>query len=169
MYNHAVPHIHELIDFTVSALIVNANKILLIKHKKLNMWLPIGGHIELYENPEEALIREIKEETGLSEADYEILADRPGVPDPECQTLLTPRFLNIHDIKPPHRHVGMSYVVKAKSDAFALSDEHSDFGWFKLEELDLLQPPLRPAIRHYCEVAIEDCDDSWGKMILANG
>lgn len=59
--------------FTASALIVKDRKVLLIYHKKLNIWLHPGGHIENTENPDEALIREVKEETGL---DIEIIGER---------------------------------------------------------------------------------------------
>lgn len=51
--------------FTASALIIENKKVLLLFHKKLGVWLYPGGHIEDYENPEEALFREVKEETGL--------------------------------------------------------------------------------------------------------
>ena len=47
-----MPHIHEKIDFTVSLFIVQDGKVLVIHHKKLGQWLPIGGHIELDEDPE---------------------------------------------------------------------------------------------------------------------
>ena len=60
-----MPHIHEKIDFTVSLFIVEGERVLLVHHKKLNCWLPIGGHIELEEDPEQAAYREAKEECGL--------------------------------------------------------------------------------------------------------
>lgn len=40
-------------------------KVLLHKHKKLGIWVAIGGHIEEHENPVQALLRETKEETNL--------------------------------------------------------------------------------------------------------
>ncbi len=55
-------HTHELIDFIINIYIIYKGKVLLIYHKKLDKWLPIGGHIELDEDPEEALFREVKEE-----------------------------------------------------------------------------------------------------------
>ena len=67
-----MPHIHELIDFVVDIYIVYKDKVLLIHHKELKKWLPIGGHIELDEDPEEALFREVKEECGL---EIEVLGD----------------------------------------------------------------------------------------------
>lgn len=59
--------------FTASALILDDKKVLLVKHKKLGVWLYPGGHIESWETPDEALIREVKEETGL---DIEILSSK---------------------------------------------------------------------------------------------
>ena len=56
-------HIHELIDLTVSVYIVHKNKVLMIDHKTLGTWLPIGGHVELDEDTDEAIEREIKEES----------------------------------------------------------------------------------------------------------
>ena len=52
--------------FTASAIVINnERKVLLVYHKKLNVWLYPGGHIEPYETPDETVIREVKEETGL--------------------------------------------------------------------------------------------------------
>jgi 8-oxo-dGTP pyrophosphatase MutT (NUDIX family) len=45
----------------------------LINHKQLNKWLAIGGHIELNEDPDEALFREGKEECGLEIKVFNIL------------------------------------------------------------------------------------------------
>ena len=50
-------HIHEKIDFTVAIFVVHEEKILLIHHRKLGKWLPLGGHIELDEDPEQAADR----------------------------------------------------------------------------------------------------------------
>jgi len=38
-------HIHAEIDFVVSGFITHEDKVLLVNHKKLNLWLPPGGHI----------------------------------------------------------------------------------------------------------------------------
>ena len=40
-------------------------KVLLHHHRKLEMWLPPGGHIERDELPDDAAVREVWEETGI--------------------------------------------------------------------------------------------------------
>src|SRR6185436_11082971 len=51
--------------FVATGYVVRDGKTLLLYHKKLKMWLPPGGHIDEGELPEEAVLREIREETGL--------------------------------------------------------------------------------------------------------
>ena len=41
-------------------------KFLMIKHKKVGKWLQPGGHLEKGEEPHEAAIREVFEETGIN-------------------------------------------------------------------------------------------------------
>ena len=93
-----MPHLHEKIDFTVSIFIVKDQKVLFIFHKQLNRWLPIGGHIELDENPEQAAIREAKEESGL---DVELVGERSPLEKQEgFIPLLQPAYMDIHRINP---------------------------------------------------------------------
>ena len=66
-------HIHETIDFTVALFVVHNGKVLLVHHRNLNKWLPLGGHIELDEDPETAGLREAREESGL---EVELLGER---------------------------------------------------------------------------------------------
>jgi 8-oxo-dGTP diphosphatase len=46
---------------------INKGEILLIHHKLLNTWLPVGGEQEGYETPLETAIRELREETGFED------------------------------------------------------------------------------------------------------
>ena len=105
-------HIHEKIDFTVAIFVVHDGKILLIHHRKLDKWLPLGGHIELDEDPEQAALREAKEESGL---DVELLGERPPTTGPGTRALIAPRFLDIHRINETHEHIGMIYWARPKN------------------------------------------------------
>ncbi len=107
----AMAHIHEKIDFTVAIFVVHDGKILLIHHRKLDKWLPLGGHIELDEDPEQAALREAKEESGL---DVELLGERPPTTSPGTRALIAPRFLDIHRINDTHEHIGMIYWARPK-------------------------------------------------------
>ena len=54
------------IEPVVAGYSFHSNKLLLGFHKKHQMWLPLGGHIETNETPDEALRREFFEEAGLT-------------------------------------------------------------------------------------------------------
>lgn len=146
-------HIHELIDFIANAYIVNDNRILLIKHKELGLWLPIGGHIELNEDPEEALYREVKEECGL---EIELLSLKTEFNTAEFKSLPMPFYLDIHKIKNNHRHVAFEYVAKAKTNDIKLNElEHDDIKWFSKEDLDDPQYNLKDNVKFLAKKALE--------------
>jgi 8-oxo-dGTP pyrophosphatase MutT (NUDIX family) len=147
-------HIHEKIDFTVAIFVVHEEKILVIHHRKLDKWLPLGGHIELDEDPEQAALREAREESGL---EVELLGERPPTTSPGTRALIAPRFLDIHRISATHEHIGMIYWARPKSGALALARaEHHDIRWCTLEGIETLQPPMSDAVKWYCCQAIEE-------------
>lgn len=52
--------------WTVSVYLVRDEHVLLVRHKALGMWLPVGGGIEPGERPLSAVVREVREETGFA-------------------------------------------------------------------------------------------------------
>ena len=147
-------HIHEKIDFTVAIFVVHHRKVLLIHHRKLDKWLPLGGHIELDEDPEQAALREAKEESGL---DVDLLGERPPTTSPGTRALIGPRFLDIHRITDTHEHIGMIYWARPRNGVLALShDEHYDIRWCSSDELDHLVPAMSDAVKWYCRKALEE-------------
>jgi 8-oxo-dGTP pyrophosphatase MutT (NUDIX family) len=152
-----MPHIHEKIDFTVAIFIVHDAKVLLIHHRKLDKWLPLGGHIELDEDPEQAALREAKEESGL---DVELLGERAPTTEPGTRALITPRFLDIHRISDTHEHIGMIYWARPRTGAVQLApEEHHDIRWCNAAELDALQPAMSNAVKWYCRKAISEVSE----------
>jgi 8-oxo-dGTP pyrophosphatase MutT (NUDIX family) len=147
-----MPHIHDRIDFTVAIFVVHQERVLLVHHRKLNKWLPIGGHIELDEDPEAAAVREAREESGL---EIELIGERPPVTEAGTRALIAPRYLDIHRISPTHEHIGMIYFARAASGQLTLArEEHHDIRWVSLEQLSELTPAISGAIVWYCRQAL---------------
>ena len=148
-------HIHEQIDWTIVAYLVYKSKVLFVFHKKLQKWLPLGGHVELNENPDEALLREVKEESGIE--DVEVLASKPNLhsEDPRRKFLYTPAYVDIHPIDETHDHIGLIYFLRAKTDMIQLAEEeHTEIRWLAEEEFDDPQFNLELSIKFYAREAI---------------
>ncbi|MFC1609095.1 NUDIX hydrolase [Patescibacteria group bacterium] len=123
-----MPHINELIDFCVETFVVFEDRVLLRYHDKYEKWLSVGGHIELDENPNEAAVREVKEEVGL---DAELFDDQLPFEKKEVgyEELIPPVFMNIHNITDTHQHIGMIYFAKTDSDEVIEPEREKSGGW----------------------------------------
>ena len=151
-----MPHIHEKIDFAVEAFIVHDGKVLLRMHNKYGLWLPPGGHIELDEDPAEAVVREAKEEVGL---DIVLRGEtfRSSDSDPRRKSLIPPRFMGRHWIDDKHEHVCMYYFATSETDQVVPSgDDRSDeWHWFTEEELKDPKYGVKEDIRFYATRALK--------------
>jgi 8-oxo-dGTP pyrophosphatase MutT (NUDIX family) len=148
-----MPHIHDLYDFVVSVFIVHKGKVLLIYHKKYLEWLPIGGHIELNEDPEQALYREIKEECGLK---VRILSRAPDIKHRGVKPIPAPTFVDAHRIGERHKHIAFVYFGVSSSEKVALHErEHSEFRWVSRKQLKDPKLKLTRSIYFYCEEALK--------------
>lgn len=150
-----MPHIHEKIDFAVNVYIVCQDKVLLRKHDKYDVWLGPGGHIELHEDPNEAVIREAWEETGLR---VKLLDTREYIEESlEYKELIPPMALNRHQIDAKHEHISFEYIATSETQRVApqeKSDASSNFKWYSYEEIDTADE-LRPHVRFLAKKAIE--------------
>ena len=142
-------HIHSdsEYDYTASAVIIHKNKVLLLFHHKLHLWLPPAGHIELHESPMESLYREIEEETGLTKEHLTLITpfkDNLSIEhEPESNTLLPMPFnLNIHTVNEGgHRHIDFSYILVSDTDEVRKEPGGAEkLEWFTLEEIKRLEP-----------------------------
>jgi ADP-ribose pyrophosphatase YjhB (NUDIX family) len=147
-----MPHLHELYDFVIAVFIVHDNKVLLVHHPKYDKWIPMGGHIELDEDVEMALYREVQEETGL---EVEILSKKPDIDTTDTKFLPTPNYMDVHEANAPHKHIALTYFARAKDGHFTISDEHSDIHWLTREDLDKPEYNLSASVRFYCQEALK--------------
>lgn len=120
------------LHFCATACVVNKddNTILFIHHKKLNKWLFVGGHIELNEDPETAVQREVKEETNL---DITLLGERY----PRKEDYIRPFALQKNVVKDDHIHMDLFYIAIANNpeQIKAKEDEVLNYKWFTKEEI----------------------------------
>ena len=151
-----MPHIHGKIDNTSEALIVYKDKVLLRKHDKYYIWLSVGGHIELDEDPNEAVIREVKEEVGLN---IELYRQHyiPIFSEENYKELIPPIFMNRHRINENHEHVTGVYFARAFTDKLILSEKEKskECRWFTSQDLDDNKLEIKEMVKFYAKTALE--------------
>ncbi len=128
--------------FTATTFVVHQNKTLLLLHKRSGRWLPPGGHIDRDELPEEAAVREVKEETGLDVTLLE--SDAPlHFGDDAARRLIRPFHIILENINPYHQHIDFIYYATASTDVLLPgAGETRQLRWLtegELEELDLYE------------------------------
>ena len=122
---------------TVGALIFNpeGNLFLMRSHKWHGKYVIPGGHIELGENMETALKREVKEETNLDIHDIEFL--------------LFQEFIYGKTFWHKGHYIFFDYACKTESTDVKLNEEAEEYAWVSIEEA------LKLSVEHYTCVAIE--------------
>jgi ADP-ribose pyrophosphatase YjhB (NUDIX family) len=133
--------------------VVHSGKVLLRKHDKYGIWLSVGGHIELDEDPNQAAIREVKEEVGL---DIELIGQRLfGQDEPNRKELISPIGLNRHNITPMHEHIAFIYFGKSASDKVIPEKETDVWKWCVENEIDGL-PGIPAEVAFYAKKALKE-------------
>jgi 8-oxo-dGTP pyrophosphatase MutT (NUDIX family) len=118
-------------EFLSTVFVVKNNKVLMTWNKKVNSWIPIGGHIESNELPCSSIIREAKEESGL---DIKLV-------DPfdksKSKNLIQPVHIHLDHIKDDHKHINLIYfgqIIGGK--CFKIDDEGKELRWFSKDEFE---------------------------------
>ena len=145
-------HIHTNFgeyDHTVSAyiLIIDSNnsepKIMLHRHKKLGKYLQFGGHIELNENPWQALNHELMEESGYQLSQLKIM--QPKNTFHKLSSVIVhpiPFSYNSHFYDEDHKHlhtdVGYLLIADSLPRHKPRKGESNDIVLFGEEEIEQL-------------------------------
>lgn len=113
--------IRPLFQVFAAAVIFDREKnIFLVKttYQRVHPWGLPGGGLEYGEHPEQAVVREVWEETGLTVCIEKLLLVRSWLPD----------------------RVGLFYLCRVTDGTFIPSDEVSEFNYFSVDHL----PDVRP-------------------------
>ena len=138
-------------DFVSTVYIVKDRKVLLIFHRKLNMWLPPGGHIDKDELPCDAAKREVLEETGLK---VELIGKEEPLGE-GVKKLVHPIVLQLEDIHEGHQHIDLVYYGCVNGGAIKFDNkECSDIMWASIDNLNNIKAPEN--VRIYGRKAIEE-------------
>ena len=98
----------------VAAIIIIENQLLMVKHKDFPCYYTVGGKVKINESTEEAVIREIKEETGI---DYEV----------ENLIFIQERFFNFNNQE--QHEIIFYYETKENINTKFLADKYTDQGY----------------------------------------
>ncbi len=119
-------------DWAATTFVVHNNKTLLLHHRKLDKWLPPGGHIDPYELPDIAALREVEEETGLKVA----LLDAGALLGP-VRRLAQPLCILLESIGPDHEHIDLIYAARViAGEVSHAAREVQDWRWYTADELN---------------------------------
>ncbi|MFZ2193423.1 MAG: NUDIX domain-containing protein [Candidatus Moraniibacteriota bacterium] len=146
MDNHEVIFQTELIKNkrhdAASALIVSKNafgklSVLLLNHPRIGKWIPIGGHVERFESPESAVLRELEDEIGISPIYWfdKKLNQLVTVPVLFCEML---EKIDAHKDSPVHYHRDYIYVAMIDyqmEDKFTGTIPTGSLKWLEIDDI----------------------------------
>ena len=115
--------------FTASAWILNENrdKALMTHHKKLNMWLQLGGHADGNTDLIDVARKEAMEESGIEK--IRLLKDEIF----DVDIHLVPKFKD----QPSHKHFDIRFIFEANENNEQISFNHESHKvlWIKLDKI----------------------------------
>ena len=114
-------------------------RLLLLLRADNHCWGPPGGAVEPGEVVEEAAARETWEECGLTLHDLKLY----GVFSGDEQFYRYPNGDEVHNVT-------ILYTCRRFTGEVRLSNEHTDWGWFELDQIpEAISPPIIPVLNRF--------------------
>lgn len=138
--------------FSVAVYARQCDRVLVIHHRRLGTWLPLGGELEAGETPLEAAARELREESGLEGRFARLRGACDGVP---------PGLIGYeeHQAGDKGLHMNFVFVADVPADAeVAPNHEFAHFRWVNRDELLALDSPVN--VREFGLLALDAQLDS---------
>jgi 8-oxo-dGTP pyrophosphatase MutT (NUDIX family) len=174
-----MPHLNTLpgqYDLTVSAFIVRGDppRVLLHRHKTLGVWMQPGGHVELDETPWQAIIHEVREETGYEVDQLAVL--QPALrlaslagddlhPQPVCLRSFP------YGVGTGHFHTDLTYAFLTDQAPRhrPAQGESAELAWLTAAELAGLAPDQTyQDVRQVAWYILDQLLQSWEPVAVAN-
>lgn len=173
-------------DHTVGAYIIRTDtdepRLILHMHKKLGVLMQFGGHVELNENPWQAVVHEVREESGYDIDQLRILQPKERIKKPtgtisavgDNREHLTgsilhpyPVVLDTHVMKPGHFHSNESFafITDQKPKNSVDEGESTDMRLFTRDEVaELTDDQMLPFVRQTALFIFDVCLPSWERV-----
>lgn len=118
----ATPDTHLVVYFVITTPAMD--RILLVDHKKAELWLPSGGHVDPGEDPKDTVRREAQEELGI---EAEFMFEKP---------LLVTVTKTVGNVA-KHTDVTLWYILKGDPNRELDFDpeEFNQIRWFSIDEI----------------------------------
>lgn len=128
------------VHVTGSGIVVGPRGVVLLKHKRLGMWLQPGGHLDSDETPWDAALRECREETGL-DVSFAGPLDHEGIP--------AMIHVDVHPGGRGHTHLDTRYLILGGDrDPAPPDDESQEVGWFAWDvAIEMADPGVASLLR----------------------
>lgn len=171
---HTDPGQHDL---TASAFIVRTDLpepvILLHMHRRIHKWMHFGGHVELHENPWQAVAHEVKEESGYDITQLMLL--QPDIQRREFTGIISHPFPAAIITGPfpglDHFHTDITYgFITSEDPKHTIKDgESQEFRAFTRDELAALgEDEILPNVQEIALLIMDDYAKNWKQVAVTN-